>query len=101
LRGTEYALDLDESGYQVEVYFDGAATQWPSTLEENPDNPVNKYYQEVREKGLIGGACGFCANACETYDELEDTDLDLLGGRENHGPHAGQLIDDGYELITV
>jgi len=64
----EYALDLDGSGYQVDVYFDGAATQWPSTLEENPDNPVNKYYQEVREKGLIDGACGFCANAYGTYD---------------------------------
>ena len=97
----EYTLDHDESDYQVDVYFDGAATQWPGTLESNPENPVNKYYEEVRERRFVGGACGFCVNAYGTYEELADTDIDLLGGREDHGPHAGRLIDDGYELITV
>ena len=99
--GLEYALDLDESDYQVEVYFDGAATQWPATLNEKPDHPVNEYYEEAREKGLIGGACGYCANSYGSYDELDDLGVDLLGGRENHGPDAGDLVDDGYELITV
>jgi hypothetical protein len=28
-------------------------------------------------------------------------DFDLLGGPENHGPDASELIVDGYELITV
>jgi hypothetical protein len=99
--GMEYALDFDESGYQAEIYFDGSATQWPGTLDDQPDHPVNEYYQEAKEKGLIGGACGYCANAYGAYDELEALDFDLLGGTENHGPHTGELIDDGYELITV
>lgn len=99
--GLEYALDLDESGYQVEIYFDGSATQWPATLDDNPDHPVNKYYEQATENGLIGGACGYCANSYGTYDELNELGVDLLGGRENHGPHAGELINDGYELITV
>ncbi|MCL7418708.1 MAG: hypothetical protein M8354_12840, partial [Halalkalicoccus sp.] len=45
--GLEYALDLDGAGHNVEVFLDGVATQWPGTLSEKPDHPVNEYFTEV------------------------------------------------------
>ncbi|WP_338730256.1 hypothetical protein [Haladaptatus sp. DJG-WS-42] len=99
--GLEYALDLDDAGYTAEVYFDGAATEWPAVLDRKPDNPVNKYFNEAVERGLIGGACGYCANAFGVYDDVDEAGVELLGGRENHGPDVGALVSEGYELITV
>ena len=97
----EYAIDLDESGYEVEVYFDGSATKWIPELEENADNPVRPYYEEVNELGLIGGGCGYCANAFGAADGVRDAGVELLGGTEDHGPHVGELVDEGYEPLTV
>lgn len=97
----EYAIDLDDNDHEVVVYFDGSATQWNDELEDNPDNPVNDYYEEVRERDLIGGACGYCANAFGVADEVETEDIELLGGRTDHGPHVGGLVDQGYELLTI
>ncbi|WP_143423307.1 DsrE family protein [Halegenticoccus soli] len=99
--GLEYAIDLDDSGYHVEVYFDGSATQWPPLLEEKPEHPVNKYYEEIQERNLLQGVCGYCADAFGVADENEELGVELLGGREDHGPHVGELVDEGFELITV
>ena len=68
--GLEHALDLDESDRHVEVYSDGATTQRADTLDRNPDRPVNGYDETAREKGLIGGAWGYCANSSGTDDAL-------------------------------
>lgn len=84
--GLEYALDLDGAGNEVEVFFDGVATQWPGTLTENPDHPVNEYFGEADERGLVAGACGFCANAFDAADGCEEADVELLGGRTNTLP---------------
>lgn len=99
--GLEYALDLDDAGHEVEVFFDGEATQWPGTLEETPDHPVNNYYEEVDDRGLVGGACGFCANAFDAVEGCEAAGVDLLGGSDEHAPDVGELTEDDYELLTV
>lgn len=99
--GLEYALDLAENGHQVEVFFDGAATQWIPELEGNEKHPVYDYYEQAREQGLVGGACGYCATSFGVYDEVEEAGVEPLGGQENHGPHVGDLVDEGYELLTV
>lgn len=99
--GLQYALDLDESGHDVAVYFDGVATRWPGTLAAKADHPVNKYFQEAESRGLIAGACGYCANAFDGIEGVEAAGIDVLGGDDGHGPHLGEVVADGYEVLTV
>lgn len=99
--GLEYAIDLDDAGNEVEVFFDGEATQWPGALEAKPDHPVNEYFQEVTNRGLVGGACGFCAHAFDGVEGCEAAGVDLLGGPDEHAPDVGELTTDNYELLTV
>lgn len=98
--GLEYALDLDESGNEVQVFFDGSATAWPGELAANPDHPVNEYLTEATDRGLIAGACSACAGVFETTEELEAADVELLGDGD-HGPSVGQLNADGFDLLTI
>lgn len=99
--GLEYALDLDDAGHEVDVFFDGVATQWPGTLTEKPDHPVNNYFREADERGLLAGACGFCAHAFDGVDGCEAAGVELLGGPEEHAPDIGELVANDYELLTV
>lgn len=97
----EYALDLDDSGHHVEVFFDDAATAWVPEFESDPSNPVHKYYADAREQGLVGGACGYCADAFGVYDQVGQAGVERIGGRDEHGPDIGELVDAGYELLPV
>jgi hypothetical protein len=89
VNGLEYAIDLD-----------GAATQWPGELQANPDNPVGEHLTEAVERGLVAGACSYCASTFETTDEVASMDIELLGDG-GHGPSVGSLVEDGHELITT
>ena len=62
------------------MYSDGATIQRADTLDRNPDHPVNGYDETAREKGLIGGACGYFANSSGTDDALDEPGADLIGG---------------------
>lgn len=99
--GLKYAIELDEAGHQVRVFFDGSATEWIALLTEEGDHPVRKFYEQARERGLLGGACGYCANAFGVYDEVNETGIELVGEHGSHGPDVGELVADGYELLTV
>lgn len=98
----QYALDLDDSGHKVEIYLDGAATQWVGTVERNNDHPVYKYYVEAQERDVLAGACEYCANAYDATEALEEAGVPLLGDASmGHGPDVGELVDAGYELLTL
>jgi len=62
---------------------------------------VFDYYQEALERGLIDGACGFCANFFEVDDEVEAAGIALDGGADEHGPDIAGLVEDGYQIINV
>jgi len=97
----EYARKLDESDHDVVVFFDGEATQWIPELESNEDLLPHDAYAEVRERGLVGGACGFCASFFEVDRAIEKVEITLDGNAAEHGPDVGQLADQGYQLVTV
>jgi predicted peroxiredoxin len=58
----EYASNLDDGGYEVAVFFDGQGTQWIPELEGDTDSVALEYYTEVRGRGLIGEAYGYCTS---------------------------------------
>ena len=96
----EYARKLDDAGHDV-VFFDGEATQWISELEGDEDRLADEVYADVRDRGLVGGACGFCASFFEADRAIEKTEITLDGGSAEHGPDVGQLAEQGYQLLTV
>lgn len=98
--GLEYAVDLDDAGHEVAVYLDGAATKWPDQLEAKPNHPVAEHFDEVEERGLIEGACGYCANAFGGTEGIENRGIDVIGGEDEHGPDVGDLAED-HELLTI
>ena len=55
----------------------------------------------MRDRGLVGGACGFCASFFEADRAIEKTEITLDGGSAEHGPDVGQLAEQGYQLLTV
>ena len=97
----EYARKLDEAGHEVVVFFDGEATQWIPEPESNEDRLPSDAYAAVRERGLVGGACGFCASFFEVDRAIEKVEITLDGDATEHGPDVGQLAAQDYQLLTV
>jgi hypothetical protein len=101
LNAIEYALTLDDSGHDVRVYLDGAATKWPGKLERRVDHPLYDRFFELLDRGLVS-ACAFCADAFDATEGCLAVDISLCGvPDEKHGPDVGQLVDDDFELLTV
>jgi hypothetical protein len=102
LNAIEYALRLDEAGHTVEIYLDGAATQWAAEVDRRSGHPFIEEFIEARERDLVVGACAYCANAFGATDGCQDAEIDLLGvAGEEHGPDVAAIADAGYELLTV
>ena len=90
-------------------HFDGQATQWIPEAEEDSDGVVHEYYTEAKERGLIAGACGYCAAFFEIDDTIDQAGIALDGGMredtdgpgDHHGPDVAHLVEEGYQLINV
>ncbi|PSQ16517.1 hypothetical protein BRD00_11040 [Halobacteriales archaeon QS_8_69_26] len=99
--GFQYAIELDEAGYDVELFLDGKATQWPAEFAEDPDRPFGHHWSRLQSRGILTGACGYCANAFDADEACRLEDVELLSGADEHAPAVARLADEGYELLTV
>lgn len=99
--GFGYAIELDDAGHEVQVFLDGKATRWPGKFSEDPDRPFHHKWGTIRSRGLLTGACGYCANAFDQTDSIERANVDLLSDGGAHAPSVAELADDGYELVTI
>ncbi len=99
--GFNYALEFDDAGYEVQVFLDGQATKWPETFEENPDRPFSYDWEQIEQRGLLAGACGYCANAFDVVEACERSGIDLLSDETEHAPSVADLADEGYEMLTI
>jgi len=96
-----YAIELDDAGHDVELYLDGKATKWTTEFAENPDRPFSHKWRTVQSRGLLAGACGYCADAFDATESAERAGVDLLSDSGQHAPSVGELAADGYELLTI
>jgi hypothetical protein len=99
--GFNYALEFDEAGYEVQLFLDGKATKWPAEFTDNPDRPYSHDWEKIETRGLLAGACGYCANAFEVADACENSGIDLLSDADEHAPAVAQLAAEEYEILTV
>ena len=96
-----YALEFDDAGHPVQLFLDGKATKWPAEFADNPDRPFSHDWEAVEERGLLAGACGFCANAFDVAEACEDSGIDLLSDQTEHAPAVATLAEADYQILTV
>ena len=96
-----YALELDDGGFEVQLFLDGAATKWPAEFAENPDRPYNADWERIERKGLLAGVCGYCANAFDVAEACRTVGVDLLSDETTHAPSLPELAAAEYEILTV
>jgi predicted peroxiredoxin len=96
-----YALEFDDAGYEVQLFLDGKATKWPAEFAENPGRPYSYDWEKIETRGLLAGACGYCANAFDVADACEESGIDLLSDADEHAPAVAQLAAESYEILSV
>jgi hypothetical protein len=90
------AKEFREAGDEAVVIFDGAGTKWVAELlREN--HKYHGLFEDVR--GVVGGACSYCAGAHGVKEEVEEAGVRLLEEYEGH-PSLRTLIRDGYAVVT-
>ncbi len=94
----EYAVQLDDAGHEVIVWFDGDATFWFEGLEDRPA-PALDAYESARDRDLIAGVCDHCATHKGVVDAVVNEGFEIAG--EAHQPDVAGLVDDGFELHLV
>ncbi|MEF8820943.1 MAG: hypothetical protein V5A52_01580 [Halovenus sp.] len=99
--GFNYALELADEGFEVELFLDGEATNWPAEFVENPDRPYDSDWERIQRKGLIAGVYGYCANAFDVVEECKSSGVGLLGEETNHAPSVPELAKQNYGILTV
>lgn len=62
---------------------------------------MNERFQEADERGLIEGACGYCANAFDGIEGVEAVGIDVIGDADEHGPDLGAVVDQGFDVMTI
>ncbi|WP_440991222.1 DsrE family protein [Haloarchaeobius baliensis] len=99
--GFQYAIELDEAGYEVDVFLDGVATKWPAEFAADPGRPFSRNWKLLEQRGLLAGACGYCANAFDSKEACEASGVALLSDSDEHAPALAKLADEGYEILTI
>lgn len=96
------AKALKEAGDEVKLIFDGIGVTWLDAFRKREDN-FTQHYGETFDsvKDTIMGACNFCAMVrFDIQDTIKSEGYTVLG--EDGGHHNfGDLIADGYQIITL
>ncbi|MFX3636572.1 MAG: hypothetical protein ACE3L7_21670 [Candidatus Pristimantibacillus sp.] len=99
--GLLYGQELHEAGYEVEILFDGAGTQWPNEF-SNAAHPFHALYKQVMKTGIIKGGCQACSGFFEVVEEITGAGVSLVGDEKSRGhiPFA-QYINNGFYPIIL
>jgi hypothetical protein len=95
------AYEVKQSGGEVEVVFQGAATRWPAKLAE-PGHPAHELYVAVSNT-VAGVSCG-CADVFAATEEAQACGMELI--KDNAVPGTSglasvkRLMDEGAAIIT-
>lgn len=92
------ALDLQARGHEATIVMEGASVALPPALVK-PDHPLAKLFGQVREKGLLAGACKACSVKLGVPAEVEAAGVPLIGDMSGH-PSMGSYMDAGWQVVT-
>lgn len=92
------ALDLRARGHEATIVMEGASVALPPAL-VNPDHPLARLFAQVREQGLLAGACKACSVKLGVAAEVEAAGVPLIGDMSGH-PSMGSYMEAGWQVIT-
>jgi hypothetical protein len=92
------ALDLNAAGHEAVIVMEGASVALPPELVK-PDHPLSRLFGQVREKGLLAGACKACSVKLGTAAAVEAAGVALIGDMSGH-PSMRGYMEAGYQVIT-
>ncbi len=98
-----YAKELRETGHDVRLIFDGAATEWLAKWgnpQDNDDRMMGGFFTQLKDAGLAYAVCDFCSTAFHVRDQLQTQGEPLTAEYMNH-PSIATLVGDGYQLIVL
>lgn len=92
------ALDLQANGHEARVVMEGASVQLVPALVK-PEHPLAKLFAQVREKGLLDGACKACSVKLGVDKGVQEAGVPLIGDMNGH-PSMRGYMDKGFTVIT-
>lgn len=92
------ALDLHAAGHEVRVVMEGASVKLvPEII--TPGHPQARLFAQVREKGLLDGACKACSVTLGVDKAVAAADVPLIGDMNGH-PSMRSYLETGFQVIT-
>ncbi|KAA3647148.1 MAG: hypothetical protein DWQ07_06525 [Chloroflexi bacterium] len=95
------ARELKTAGEEIKMLFEGIGVTWLDAFHK-ADHPFTQNYGSVFEeiKDTIEGACNFCTTGrFEVGDAVETLGIPLLGPEGGHYS-LGNLVANGYQIVT-
>ena len=92
------ALDLQARGHEATVVMEGASVALPPALVK-PDHPLARLFAQVRETGLLAGACKACSVKLGVAAEVEAVGVPLIGDMSGH-PSMASYMEAGWQVVT-
>ena len=92
------ALDMQARGHDATIVMEGASVALPPALVK-PDHPLARLFAQVREKGLLAGACKACSVKLGVAAEVEAAGVPLIGDMSGH-PSMGSYMEAGWKVVT-
>lgn len=92
------ALDLHAQGNEARVVMEGASVQLVPELVK-PEHPLSKLFSQVRENGLLDGACKACSVKLGVDKAVRDAGVPLIGEMNGH-PSMRAYMEKGFEVIS-
>jgi hypothetical protein len=98
-----YSKELRETGHDVWLIFDGAATEWLAKWgdpQEADDRVMGGFFTQLTDAGLAYVVCDFCSGAFQVRDKLKQSGEPLTAEYLGH-PSIAKLASDGYQLLVL
>lgn len=92
------ALDLQGRGHEATIVMEGASVTLAPVLVK-PDHPLARLFAQVREQGLLAGACKACSVKLNVAAEVEAAGVPLIGDMSGH-PSMGSYMEAGWRIVT-
>lgn len=92
------ALDMRARGHEATIVMEGASVALPPALVK-PDHPLCRLFAQVREQGLLAGACKACSVKLGVAAEVEAEGVPLIGDMSGH-PSMASYQEAGWQVVT-
>lgn len=92
------SLDMAQKGMEGKIVLEGESVTLVPIMAD-PAHFLHPLYLQVKEQGLILGACRACSHKLHVTDAMAHEGIPLIGELSGH-PAMSDFIEKGYSLLT-